>query len=264
MATTTASSSKVILRPSSGHIAGADTTTEPQHTLNAAFRCPISWPARDAQPLLPETNDLSSFLQARYLECLWLGERFFPLASFVGVFAQAQGMAMAGAGNRPASPTPTAASPAAESAHRVLLALSSLFKPREHVQRKYREVAPRRLEAFVLGEGPSESPTHSPDPDFCSEEVELIRTALRSGPGSLVADEIETAARRRRRREEHERIEASRRAESGSPADGGSQSQTQAIGLSQSQGAREGSSQSEREAKLKLRDEWLAAIERRE
>lgn len=188
---------------------------------------PASSPAKHREEPPPATS--SSLLQRRYLECLWLGEAYFPLAAFPLLFrAILEGHLITSDGC--SSDKHTCAS-------RLWLAITELLLPAGAVQSRYRQKLPRAVDSMICSDPASQTQ------EVDSTEEQVLRAALNSGPAAIVGNEIRQSIAKRE--------EALRQRESLVESQ---------LELPESQQDRPAID----ELKTPLKDEWLAAIERRE
>lgn len=224
-------------------------SSQTDHATSSGYRtfhldeaCPIPWPSsrlRSTSSAEPreECNERGSpkgqanysghvaFLRKQYLQCLWLGERFYPLASFPLALDTSRKI-REGVADGDAS---------LKTAETCLDALSRLYRSPSSLQQRYRKGLPQSLEQPCLLnflDGVTNDSTVVLGDN--SEEAECILAALRSGSGSAVSAEIRDSS------PQHS-LE--------------SQSQEGSINIHTD------ASVSKR---IKLRNEWLSAIERRE
>lgn len=259
--------------------------------LGALARCPFDWPATvpsdDAGPSsagspqrpkivkgrlltsqsttlagdystesLEDQLPLAQWLRARYFECLWLGEHHFPLADFPLVLNQLLRRARELHTHADASDDydngPKAANLAEKGAVAAIEAIASLLPSKSAIQQKFREdfTAEGRLEAMLGINNSASSVESQKTRAACNgggEEDFSVKAALSSGQGSLVAAEV-------RRASELRPLQA---AEQGSQLSDSTGQHINA-GLSTTR------TDSSLSRELKLRDQWLTAIERRE
>jgi hypothetical protein len=208
--------------------------------------------SREDHKTVDKELPLDQWLRARYFECLWLGEHHFPLADFPLALNQLLRRGRELHDHASASTSDDNAFKAADAAEKgavaAIEAIASLLPSKSAIQQKFRQdfTAEGRLEA-MLGMTTVASSGDSQENKYSrlggDEEDFNVKAALSSGQGSLIAAEVRRASE----------LRSSQAAE-----------QESQLNDSLDQAALATKNDSSLSRGMKLRDQWLAAIERRE